>query len=51
MVANDRVCADKIKLLLNEHPPNERARFFDFSVDKSGISTYVLWNNSSGYIS
>jgi hypothetical protein len=34
--------AKKIKELLQEAPPNDRARFFDFDIDVEGLKVNVL---------
>ena len=32
----------KIRQILTEEPPNDRARFFDFDVDTEGLKVSVL---------
>jgi galactokinase/mevalonate kinase-like predicted kinase len=34
--------AQKVKQILTDEPPNERARFFDFDVDVEGLKVSVL---------
>lgn len=42
IVAKDKQAAEKIRKQLTEHPPNNRARFFDFDVDAGGMRMSVL---------
>ena len=32
----------KVKQILTDEPPNDRARFFDFDVDSEGLKISVL---------
>ena len=32
----------KVKQILTDEPPNDRARFFDFDVDEEGLKVSVL---------
>ncbi|MBN1481469.1 hypothetical protein JXA70_14445 [candidate division KSB1 bacterium] len=42
IVAKDKQAGKKIQKLLTEHPPNNRARFFDFDIDVNGMRMSVL---------
>ena len=42
IVAKDAQACQKVRRELQEHPPNSRARFFDFDVDPFGLRISVL---------
>ena len=42
IVTKGTVEAQKVKQILTEEPPNDRARFFDFHVDAEGLKINVL---------
>ncbi len=42
MVAKGSEQSKKVKEILEEYPPNDRARFFDFDVDQDGLKVSVL---------
>jgi galactokinase/mevalonate kinase-like predicted kinase len=42
MVTKDVNQAQKARRILTEEPPNARARFFDFDVDREGLKVCVL---------
>lgn len=39
--ANSAQDADKIRLVLNDNPPNNKARFFDYSINNAGLTVSV----------
>jgi galactokinase/mevalonate kinase-like predicted kinase len=42
IAAKDRRAAQRIRHELDAHPPNDRARFFDFDIDSEGMKVTVL---------
>jgi len=42
MVTKDAEHTKKIRSILTEEPPNNRARFFDFEIDDGGLKISVL---------
>jgi len=42
MVAKGPSEAQKLKQILTDEPPNDRARFFDFDIDPEGLKVSVL---------
>lgn len=41
LIARSRADAERVTRLLEESPPNARARFFDFQVSDSGLAVSV----------
>lgn len=42
MLARDEAATRQIRRVLQENPPNQHARFFDFAIDSHGLSVTVL---------